>query len=231
MTDRRFAVPFDPEYFARRAAEGQAMGAVDAFRHAYQNNLWAGPESRSGCGAGSDQTGILRAALPDLCRRLGINTLLDLPCGDWNWMSSVALGAVTYIGADLLSEVVARNQKAYSSSSRSFLQLDLTASPFPAADLMLCRDCLVHLSFVDIRRALKNLRGAEIRYLLTTTFPAQEVNADIRTGDWRPLNLQAPPFCFPAPLELINEGCTESGGRFPDKSLGLWRVADVPASN
>ena len=47
------------------------------------------------------------------------------------------------------------------------------------------------------------------------------------TGDWRPLDLERDPFGFPAPLELLNERCTEGGGIFADKSLGLWRTADL----
>jgi hypothetical protein len=98
----------------------------------------------------------------------------------------------------------------------------------PAADLLLCRDCLVHLSFADIDKALRNIRRSSLAYLLTTTFPAESVNADIVTGDWRPLNLQAAPFNLPTPVELINEGCTEGDGAFADKSLGLWRIRDLP---
>lgn len=105
--------------------------------------------------------------------------------------------------------------------------LDLTTSPLPAADLLLCRDALVHLSFADIGRALANLRRAAIPWLLTTTFPEEPSNEDIVTGDWRPLNLERAPFHFPPPARLLNEGCTEGDGRFADKSLGLWRVADL----
>ena len=96
------------------------------------------------------------------------------------------------------------------------------------ADLLLCRDCLVHLSFADIARAIANIRAATVTYLLTTTFPAQRANEDIRTGDWRPLNLEAAPFGWPAPLEYLVEKCTEGNGLFADKSLGLWRVDSLP---
>jgi hypothetical protein len=85
----------------------------------------------------------------------------------------------------------------------------------------------VHLSFADIHRALSNVRRSRITYLVTTTFPGCEVNEDIVTGDWRPLNLELEPFGFPGPSELLNEGCSEAGGLFADKSLGLWRVADL----
>ena len=104
-----------------------------------------------------------------------------------------------------------------------------TGSPLPSADLLLCRDCLVHLSFQDAGQALANIRRSTIGYLLTTTFPGEADNQDIVTGDWRPLNLERPPFSFPAPLDRIKEGCTEAGGRFGDKSLALWAVADLPA--
>ncbi len=102
--------------------------------------------------------------------------------------------------------------------------LDLQSSPLPAADLMLCRDCLVHLSFADIARAIANVRTARVAYLLATTFPSQATNEDILTGDWRPLNLEVAPFHWPSPQEYLIEECTEANGLFADKSLGLWRV-------
>src|SRR5437660_1775959 len=37
-----------------------------------------------------------------------------------------------------------------------------------------------------------------------------------------------PPVALPEPLEVIVEGCTEVGGAYADKALGLWRVADLP---
>ncbi|HEX5634660.1 MAG TPA: class I SAM-dependent methyltransferase, partial [Gemmatimonadales bacterium] len=216
MTDRprRFAVPFDPEYFGQRARSGQAMSNLEAFRHIHATNLWAGPESRSGLGAGHDQTAALRAQLPALLARRGVRSLLDLPCGDGRWMATVDLGDIRYLGADLLPELIADNARRHAAPGRDFRVLDLLASPLPAVDLVLCRDCLVHLSFADIARAVANLRRSGSRWLLTTTFPAQNVNEDVVTGDWRPINLQAAPFDWPAPEELLVEQCTEADGRF-----------------
>jgi len=228
MTDRRYSVPFDPDYFARRAAGGQLFDRVEAFRHAYRTNLWAGPDSRSGPGSGLEQTGALRTELPSLLRRHRARSMLDLPCGDWRWMATVPLSGIEYTGGDLLEELVVQCHRDYAGPHRSFLRLDLTTSSLPAADLLLCRDCLVHLSIEDIRLALANIRRSDITWLLTTTFPGETVNRDIVTGDWRPLNFQIPPFNFPEPLELIDERCTEGAGRFSDKSLGLWRVRDLP---
>jgi hypothetical protein len=47
-------------------------------------------------------------------------------------------------------------------------------------------------------------------------------------GDWRLLNLEAAPFGFPPADAILNEECTEAGGAYADKSLGVWRVADLP---
>jgi hypothetical protein len=228
MPDRRDAVPFDPDYFARRAAAGDAVAPVDAFRHAYATNFWAGPESRSGPGSSLDQTAVVRAVVPELCRSLSVGTLLDLPCGDHRWMAQVALDDVQYIGGDLLPELIDADTAQFGTTRRRFAVLDLTTSPLPAADLVLCRDCLVHLSFADIARAVANLQRAGITWLLTTTFPQQASNIDIRTGDWRPLNFEAAPFHWPAPDLVVNEQCTEGNGVFADKSLALWRVASLP---
>jgi hypothetical protein len=220
-------VPFDPHYFEKLEARGETPSAEAIFRDIYRRNHWAGPASPSGAGASPDQTRELCVALPALLRRLAVETLLDLPCGDYSWIRTIDLPVAAYVGADLLPELVQQLQKAYTDPKHQFRVLDLTRDPLPTADLVLCRDCLVHLSFGEIRWALNNLLRSGIPFLLTTTFPGCERNEDIVTGDWRPLNLQRPPFGFPSPAELLNERCTEAGGLFADKSLGHWRVADL----
>ena len=227
MIDRRRRVSFDPNHFAHRIARGHTLSTEERFRHAYETNLWAGPESPSGPGASHSQTAKIRRALPQLCDLLGVKTLLDLPCGDCHWMAGVSLPGVRYIGADLLPEVISANAAAHRSSNRTFMVLDLTRSALPNADLLLVRDCLVHLSFADARRAVENVKRSNIRYLLATTFTAEPDNRDVPTGDWRPLNLQRAPFGFPEPEQLINEDCTEQDGLFADKALGLWEVASL----
>lgn len=226
---RRHAVPFDPEYFARRAAAGRVTSALEAFRHAYATNHWGSAESLSGPGASLDQTAVIRQQLPELCRRLNVRTLVDVPCGDFSWMALVDLGGIDYIGGDLLPELIEDNARRHAAPGRQFRVVNLLESILPRGDLVLCRDCLVHFSFTDIARAIHNLRRSGSTWLLTTTFPDEAVNEDIHTGDWRPLNLERPPFHWPPPAELINEHCTEGGGRFPDKSLGLWRLAATEA--
>lgn len=224
---RRTAVPFDPYHFEKLVCEGTVETAEAVFRDIYRRHHWSGSASASGAGAAPDQTRRLRTALPELLSRLGARTLLDLPCGDYSWMRGVDLRVARYIGADLLPDLIVPLAAAHGDARREFRVLDLTRDPLPAADVLLCRDCLVHLSYTDIRRALNNVLRGRIGYLLLTTFPAAAANEDIVTGDWRVLDLERAPFHLPPPLELLNEGCTEGGGRFADKSLGLWRAEDL----
>jgi len=230
MSDRRDFVSFDPYFFEKRNREGYSFSLPETFSHIYKTKHWGGADSVSGEGSDRSQTVYLESELARLFRRLSVDVLLDLPCGDFEWMQRVDLGPVHYIGADIVPELAEKNQERFGGPHHRFFTLDLTGDLLPAADLLLCRDCLVHLSYRDISRAFENILSSSLTYLLTTTFPDHKKNEDICTGDWRPLNLVLAPFHLPPPLLLINEQCAEGDGRFPDKSLGLWNVKDIPRS-
>ncbi|HVX64969.1 MAG TPA: class I SAM-dependent methyltransferase [Bryobacteraceae bacterium] len=216
----------------RFALEGDSLRELPLarrFERIYETNLWGSPDSRSGLGSEFDATAHLRAALPALLRELGVRTLLDVPCGDCGWISRMELDC-EYTGADIVPALIERNRVEYAATHPGwrFTRLDLTSDPLPRAGLVLSRDCLVHLSFQNILRALENLKASGSEWLLTTTFTDHDENQDIADGDWRPLNLQQAPFHLPAPQALIIEGCTEAEGSYADKALGLWRIADLP---
>lgn len=228
MRNRREHVPFDSHFFEKQKQDGRSFSTQEVFRMIFQTNHWSGRESVSGEGAAIDQTHVVRNELPGLLEMYGIDVLLDAPCGDFGWMRFVDLRVTQYIGADVVPEVVIRNREMFGNTGRIFVQLDITSDSLPGADMMFCRDCLVHFSFSDIRNTIENLKRSGIEFLFTTTFPECEENEDITTGDWRPINLQKYPFHFPEPIQLLNEQCSEGHGLYHDKSLGLWRVKDLP---
>lgn len=201
----------------------------EVFNDIFRKNRWAGSESVSGTGSNEIQTRVIARRLPELISKLQVTTLLDVPCGDFHWMNKVDLSSVQYLGADIVDALIANNTERYSRENREFLVLDLIRDPLPEVDLLFCRDCLVHLSFADIRLALQNICESGSQYLLTTTFTDKD-NFDIRTGQWRPINLEREPFNLPPALMLVDEECTEGGGSHADKSMGLWRVTDIRAA-
>ena len=214
--------------FAEQAAELSALSLEERFARIYQTNLWFDSESRSGTGSSLDSTAVLRASLPPLLRSLTVRRLLDVPCGDFNWMRHVDLSGIEYIGGDIVDSLIDANRERYESRVRSFMKMDVTSGPLPQADTILCRDCLVHLSFANSFAAFRTMKASGARYLLTTTYPDRRVNKDVLAGDWRPLNLEQSPFLLPAPHSVIMEECAEEGGAYADKALAVWRVSDLP---
>ena len=206
-----------------------SKSVAEIFTETFRNRYWRSKESVSGQGSELGHTAALRAAFPALLHRYGIRSLLDLPCGDFNWMQAVDLAEVRYIGGDIVADLVQQNHQKYGNANRTFLQIDLLCDPLPAADCILLRDCLVHFSLTHIAQALDSLKKSDIKYILTTTFPHVEHNEDIQTGYWRPINLEIAPFFFPKPLFLLKEAGAESKGSFSDKSLGMWEIGLLDA--
>ena len=195
------------------------------FDEIYRKKSWGGADSVSGAGSDYDQTEVVRAVLPLIVKELQCKTLLDVPCGDFFWMNLVELD-VDYVGGDIVAGLIRSNQRKYGGPRRSFMQVDVIRDRLPKADLVVCRDCLVHFSDAHVFSALKNIRSSGSDFLITTTFTQRERNEDIVTGSWRAINLRLPPFNFPDPLKLVNEKCPTEG--YADKCLGLWRIQEIP---
>ena len=201
---------------------------INKFSNYFEENFWGSDESVSGPGSVLNQTAEIREKIPILIKEFNIKSILDIPCGDFNWMSRIHLKIDKYIGADIVPDLVKKNSIKFKANNLSFRVLDVCESKFPKVDLILCRDCFVHLSYSKIFSSLKNCKNSQSKYLLTSTFPAQRKNRNIYTGGWRPLNFEIKPFNFPSPIKIINEKCTETRGKFSDKSLGLWKIKDLP---
>lgn len=224
---KRANLPFDTKHFEKLKKQGINFGTELTFHEIYRSNHWSGDKSVSGPGSDRDQTREISIQIPGLVRELKVTQLLDIPCGDFHWFGKMDMELDSYTGGDIVAELVDKNQRLHSNNSRKFIKINLISDPLPEADILLCRDCLVHFSNEDIIKTIDNVKRSNIRFLLTTTFTQCEKNFDIETGDWRVINLEKPPFCLPSPLKLINEKCTEGNGTYSDKSLGLWKIKDL----
>lgn len=197
----------------------------EIFQNVYRHNSWDEATTASGIGSSLSATEMLRSELPIVIDKLQIKSLLDIPCGDFHWMLNAHLKIERYIGADIVAELIAENIRRYPDAGE-FVHLDLLKSRLPRVDGVFCRDCLVHLSLRDVRRALRNIKASEPKYLMTTTFPECLYNIDTVMPYWRPLNLEIAPFNFPKPLFLIRD-FSESQRNDQGKYLGVWRSVDL----
>jgi SAM-dependent methyltransferase len=197
----------------------------EVFTEIYKNNHWSSKESKSGEGSQLDQTKSLSKDLEKLFADLQIRSILDIPCGDFKWMQHLNLSGINYIGADIVDELITNNINQFTNRANvKFKVIDLIRDPLPQSDLIIVRDCLVHLSFDDIIGAINNIKLSKSKYLLTTTFTNFHLNSDMVTGEWRPINLQDAPFNLSLPKLVINENFTGENGEFKDKSMALWEI-------
>lgn len=198
------------------------LSTEEVFSKIYKENYWVYGESVSGTGSDNIQTNVIIGELEKLFQEYNIKSILDAPCGDFNWMDLVNLDGIDYLGIDIVEDLIKLNQDKYHHKAGvEFTTGNIISDDLPQVDLILCRDCLVHFSFADIQRALSNFKRSGAKYLLTSRFITHTTNQDIQTGYWRPINFNKPPFDLTHPLKTINEKCTEGGGKHKDKSLIL----------
>ena len=219
-------------YYNIKSKRGERKSAPDIFCGIKDSNAWGGRESVSGPGSENIPTKVLEAELPKLFEEHKISRMLDIPCGDFNWMKKVALtyaidNDFSYIGADIVQALILENEKKYASERISFLTLNVISDELPCVDMVFVRDCFVHLSYKDIQKAIKNIKKSGSKFLMATTFVNHHDNHNIPTGHWRPINLQDAPFGFPKPAYVLMENCTEGNGAYSDKAMGLWRLEDI----
>jgi SAM-dependent methyltransferase len=218
-------------YLAFRTARGQNVEHLrsqtlsERFSAIYRNRVWVNNRSAgslSGLGSELENTKTIRQRLPRLLAEIGAKTVLDVGCGDFNWMSNVELGCA-YIGIDIAPEVIALNKLNYDSPTRTFYGLDATRDRLPLADTVLCREVLFHLSFADIWAFIHNIRSSGALMLIATNDVVTGFNSDIVSGDFRILNLAKSPFRFPRPFLSIPDDEVSL-----KRTLEVWRVSDLP---
>src|SRR5271167_845018 len=169
------------------------------FTDAFDQRLWKDDESISGPGSTLQYTSELRSTLPALIRALGCKSLLDAPCGDFNWMRQVDLSGIDYFGVDIVPALIAELQAKH--PEHRFEVRDIITDPFPRADFVLCRDVLFHLSNSNIVKVLENFVRSGSEWLATSHYfqagTMQDVQSDPTT--FRLVNLTVAPFHFEPP--------------------------------
>ena len=201
------------------------------FSYIYNSKHWFDGESLSGPGSSLSSTSTVSVLLPSVLKALGVRTMIDAGCGDFNWMKTIVhhLDLDFYLGVDIVQSVIEENQSRYGSEKLFFMNLDLVDDPLPQMDVIMCRDVLAHLSYEDIYAVLHNFKKSGATYLLISSYSGlKDNNIEMIRGNFRPVNFQAKPFYFPEPLMSVFELASEEKMVKAGKRICVWRIADLP---
>ena len=107
----------------------------------YSFRLWGPHLSISGQGSEIANTRYCLRALESIIDRYQINSLIDVPCGDFSWLSElIAKLNIDYTGLDIVKDLIAENCQKYKFENINFKHHDVTKDQLPDADLIFCRD-------------------------------------------------------------------------------------------
>ena len=216
----------------------------DVFTHIYNQSSkssfqWNNDgETVSGPGSTIENTAYTRFEIKNIIRKFNIKSILDIGCGDFNWMKIVLSknkkNINKYLGVDVVGSLINQNIENYKNDIVDFKKVDLCQTIDNIEknhyDLVICKEVMIHLSIENSLNLIKNLKKLGAKYLLATTFLKTE-NINIQDGHVYNINLFVPPFGFPEPIYVINEKGT--GGRFDNnlrtipQLLCLFKIEDL----
>ena len=134
--------------------------------------------------------------------------MLDLPCGDMQWMSRFlqTRDDIDYTGMDIVPAIIQRARESCWRMGLKFQTHDIVSHPLKNSyDVIHSRHMLQHLTTKDALRALRRFSDSGSRYLITTTFISASENLEVpltNNSRYRALNLELPPISLPPPLCL-----------------------------
>lgn len=186
----------------------------------------------SGAGSSMTYTRSTRTFLETVVRRYDIRSILDVPCGDFQWMPIVlsAQPRIRYFGGDILRELVNEHQQHFASRSRWTFGVVDAANALPSGqyDLVFMRDMLQHLSPGNILDVLRNVNASRFKYLLVTDYPKEVANKAKRGRDigWdtHMYNLQLAPYRLSPPLERFEEAASAQERPPKFKTMALFKI-------
>ncbi len=207
-------------YYKRLEILNKRRTTEEVFTRYWMKNHWKNKESKSGDGSTLEYTESIRNEIPVLIKSLSVKSILDAPCGDFNWFKEITLPEnVKYIGADIVKEMIEDLSKNFSNKSRSFVSINVIEDKLPNSDIWLCRDLVFHLPEKNVFQLIENFINSDISYLLITSHTSSDVkNKDIVTGGFRLVNLLKHPYNLPRPETKIKDYIDG----FPERHLLLY---------
>jgi SAM-dependent methyltransferase len=188
--------------------------AEKAFTDIYTHGFWGrdvNGQPTSGSGSSLEEGLPFIQYVQDFLQNHNIQSVVDLGCGDWVLAQKIDWGRRNYLGIDIVEFLVKKNQSLYGSDTIHFLHMDASLEPIPVADLLICKDVLMHLPNSDIHYILSESKKYKYCLLINDiNFSGAiggVVNNDVQTGWYRHIDLTQAPFSLiPHQLSYYTSG-------------------------
>ncbi len=153
----------------------------------YEKKLWGGQSVDFYSGEGSHLPEIVNPYIESVTSFLTSFktplTVCDLGCGDFNVGKQLVPFTKKYVAIDIVADLIEYNQKTFKAENLEFQCLDIADAELPAADCVLLRQVLQHLSNAEVQRIVEKL--TQYKYvILTEHLPQGDFvpNVDILSG-------------------------------------------------
>ena len=182
-------------YLAIDAVSGQSA-LTSTFNRIYREGTWgtdAAGKGISGSGSTLEITREYRSYLEHFIKEHRVTSIVDAGCGDWNFSRTIDWGGASYLGVDIASDVIDAVRRKHERGRIRFQVGDIT-DELPAADLLISKDVLQHLSNELVHKFIRNnLKPGKYKWVILTNDRGSD-NYDIMPGGYRAIDLAAPPF-------------------------------------
>jgi 2-polyprenyl-3-methyl-5-hydroxy-6-metoxy-1,4-benzoquinol methylase len=178
------------------------------FTDLYDHAVWGvNSQGEPHCGSGStkESSSEYMIFLDKFLRKHEIKTIVEVGCGDWEFMQHMDLSGIQYLGIDVVKKMIDSNNRKFRTHAIAFMHADAAYTDLPQADLFLCKDVMQHLPNKDIFKICSQFN--KFRYCLIVndvniTEPSlNNLRLQRRVG-YRPVDLTKQPFNLPAEIVL-----------------------------
>jgi SAM-dependent methyltransferase len=153
----------------------------------YEKKLWGGQSEDFYSGEGSHLPEIVNPYIESVTSFLTSFkdplTVCDLGCGDFNVGKQLVPFTKKYVAVDIVADLIEYNRKTFKAENLEFQCLDIAEEELPAADCVLLRQVLQHLSNAEVQRIVEKL--TQYKYIILTEHLPQGdfvPNLDILSG-------------------------------------------------
>ena len=186
------------------------------FKSIHSSNHWRDynkpkvNESVSGTGSDLKNDSPLVNDIKNFLAEFEVKKILDLGCGDFNWMKFIVLNnnkITNYLGLDIVDEIINLNNINYKNNEVSFQSCDILLENLPESyDLVIIRDLFIHLKNDDILKIIDKINNTSIKFLAVTSYHTTEININTnRFGHHRYINMKLDPFYLDRPFKIFDD--------------------------